>query len=73
MRVLLLLVFLVLAVGAVGVLAYRYRVNELRRARRREADLERPRSPQERYLAGEIDADELDRLLDLERRGPEER
>jgi hypothetical protein len=66
MRVLLLLLFLVLAVAAIGVVAYRYNVNQMRMKRRRLADLKRRPTPEERYQAGEIDLNELNRLLDLE-------
>jgi uncharacterized membrane protein len=69
MRVLVLLLFLVLAVAAVGVVAYRYRVNELRTRHRRDLELTGPKTPQERYAAGEIDLDELDRLLGEDLKG----
>lgn len=66
MRVLLLLVFLVLAIGLLAALAYRFLVSEMLAKRRRLGELEREPTPEELYAAGKIDLAEFDRLMERE-------
>ena len=64
MRVLLLLVFLVLAVALFAAIAYRAMTYSIAAKQRRLRELKRKPTPAERYAAGEIDVFEYERLLD---------
>ena len=68
MRVLLVMLFVLLAIVALSVLAYRYVVGQRALKRRELEGLRRPRSPEERYRAGEISAAEFEQELDRELR-----
>lgn len=66
MRVLLLLVFLVLAIALIATLAYRFMTNEIRAKRRALSELDREATAEELYAAGKIDLAELERRTDRE-------
>ena len=66
MRVLLLLVFLVLAICLFATLAYRFLIREVRAKRRTLRELDREPTPEELYAAGRIDLAEFERLTDRE-------
>ena len=66
MRVLVLLVFLVLAVALLAALGYRMVVASARAKRRELEELRREPTADELYRAGKIDVFEYERLLDRE-------
>lgn len=68
MRVLLVLLFVLLAIIALAVLAYRYVVGQRVLKQRELDDVRRGRTPADRYRAGEISAAEFEQELDRELR-----
>ena len=66
MRILLLLVFLVLAIGLIATFAYRFLLSEVRAKRRALRELGREPTPEELYAAGRIDLAEFERRMDRE-------
>lgn len=62
----LVLVFLVLAIGLIATLAYRFLSNEMRAKRRTLRELDREPTPEELYAAGRIDLAEFERRMDRE-------
>jgi hypothetical protein len=72
-RVLLLLVFLVLAVAVIAAIAYRALVASARAKHRRLEELRRKPTADELYRAGKIDIFEYERLLERELERQEKR